>query len=55
VARTPPAIAAWCELRTDFRHFRIERIRTCKVLDERVPERGERLISRWMAARGRTP
>jgi predicted DNA-binding transcriptional regulator YafY len=27
-------IAAWCELRGDFRDFRIDRIRETRVLDE---------------------
>jgi len=27
-------IAAWCELRADYRHFRVDRVRACVALDE---------------------
>jgi predicted DNA-binding transcriptional regulator YafY len=44
-------IAAWCELRDDFRHFRIDRVESCAVLDARFDDaRG--LLSRWQASRG---
>lgn len=43
-------IAAWCELRTDFRHFRIERIGSCDVLDDRFADAGE-LMKQWLASR----
>ena len=32
------SLAAWCELRTAFRSFRLDRIRALEVLDERSPE-----------------
>ena len=36
-------LAAWCELRADFRSFRADRIKTLKVLEETViQERGKR-------------
>jgi predicted DNA-binding transcriptional regulator YafY len=42
-------IAAWCELREDYRHFRIDRIEAIDVLDERFPERPGRLMAEWLA------
>lgn len=44
-------IAAWCELRADLRHFRIDRIRTCAVLDDQFSQDAERLMKAWLAAR----
>lgn len=32
-------LVAWCRLRTDVRHFRVDRIRTLVVLDEQFPAR----------------
>lgn len=49
-------LAAWCELRRDFRHFRIDRIASADFPDERYPERRAELRSRWrktLAARSR--
>jgi predicted DNA-binding transcriptional regulator YafY len=43
-------IAAWCEMRVDFRHFRIERIKSCTVLDEHFADAGD-LMKRWLASR----
>ncbi|SMF72844.1 HTH domain-containing protein [Tistlia consotensis] len=40
-------LAAWCELRRDFRHFRLDRIRDCAVLDERFAGEGEALRREW--------
>jgi predicted DNA-binding transcriptional regulator YafY len=35
-------LAAWCELRQDFRSFRLDRMAQLDVLDERFrPERGK--------------
>ncbi|TJZ78963.1 helix-turn-helix transcriptional regulator [Chitiniphilus eburneus] len=31
-------LAAWCELRGDYRHFRLDRIRACQVLPQRFPQ-----------------
>ena len=42
-------IGAWCELRSDYRHFRVDRIATSKVLDERFPENHARLMAGWLA------
>lgn len=40
-------LAAWCERRSAFRHFRVDRVRMAKVLDERYPERRSSLMRRW--------
>jgi predicted DNA-binding transcriptional regulator YafY len=40
-------LAAWCELRQDFRHFRIDRIASADFLDERYPARRADLRTRW--------
>jgi predicted DNA-binding transcriptional regulator YafY len=44
-------IAAWCELRRDYRHFRVERIETSDILDERFPADNGRLMTEWLALR----
>lgn len=40
-------LVAWCELRTDFRHFRTDRIQKVEVLEERFPERPAVLRAKW--------
>jgi predicted DNA-binding transcriptional regulator YafY len=40
-------LAAWCELRRDFRHFRADRIVSAEYLDERHGERRPALVARW--------
>jgi predicted DNA-binding transcriptional regulator YafY len=40
-------LAAWCELRDDFRHFRTDRIVTAEFLDERYASRPGVLRQRW--------
>ena len=40
-------IAAWCELRQDFRHFRAERVVTLAPTGRRYPVRRHVLIRRW--------
>jgi predicted DNA-binding transcriptional regulator YafY len=42
-------IAGWCELRDAFRHFRADRIRSARVLEERFPADGGRLFAEWLA------
>jgi predicted DNA-binding transcriptional regulator YafY len=42
-------LAAWCELRSDFRHFRLDRIRRLDVLDARMPTRRASLYRHWRA------
>jgi predicted DNA-binding transcriptional regulator YafY len=42
-------LAGWCELRGDFRHFRLDRITACRVSDASFEESGSRLRARWAA------
>jgi predicted DNA-binding transcriptional regulator YafY len=44
-------IGAWCELRNDFRHFRIDRILSSQVLDDRFPAESGKLMAEWLALR----
>lgn len=44
-------IGAWCELRSDFRHFRVDRILGSRVLDERFPADNGKLMAEWLALR----
>ncbi|MFZ5964124.1 helix-turn-helix transcriptional regulator [Thalassococcus sp. BH17M4-6] len=46
-------LAAWCELRSGFRHFRCDRIERCAVLAERFVGQGETLRSLWWDREGR--
>ena len=43
-------LAAWCEMRGDFRYFRTDRMDSARVLAERFPERGAVLRARWRTA-----
>ena len=49
-AETVRLLAAWCELRGDFRHFRTDRIVAAEFLDERCGFRPAELRSRWRRA-----
>jgi len=40
-------LAAWCELRDDFRHFRVDRIASCTPLAARFTGEGDLLRSLW--------
>ena len=40
-------LAAWCELRKDFRSFRTDRVVDATYLDEKYPERRDLLRARW--------
>lgn len=42
-------VAAWCELRRDFRHFRADRIVSAELLDEDFAADSARLAAQWMA------
>jgi predicted DNA-binding transcriptional regulator YafY len=42
-------VGAWCELRADYRNFRVERIQSSKVLDEHFDQDGGRLFREWSA------
>lgn len=43
-------LIGWCETRQDFRHFRIDRIGTVNVLDQRYPRRRASLLRQWRQA-----
>jgi predicted DNA-binding transcriptional regulator YafY len=40
-------LAAWCELRADFRHFRADRIVGLRALDEACPRARRTLLAEW--------
>ena len=46
-------IAAWCELRGDYRHFRAERIAELTVLAETFADQDGALLRGWLAQRSR--
>lgn len=48
-------IGAWCELRKDYRNFRLERIVASKVLDEHFDDANGRMAAEWMALRKERP
>ena len=45
-------LAAWCELRGSYRHFRLDRIASMVLLDERSPVPRHELITGWRAETG---
>ncbi|MBI3711033.1 MAG: YafY family transcriptional regulator [Proteobacteria bacterium] len=45
-------IAAWCETRQDFRHFRADRIIKAKPTGERYPRRRRALLAEWRKREG---
>ncbi len=40
-------MVAWCELRNDFRHFRVDRILSCELLDQFFRRKGNQLRIQW--------
>jgi predicted DNA-binding transcriptional regulator YafY len=48
-------VGAWCELRNDFRHFRVDRIASARLLDEHFPSDDGRLVAEWLALRKDRP
>jgi predicted DNA-binding transcriptional regulator YafY len=44
-------IGTWCELREDYRHFRVERIVTSTLMDETFSTHGGKLMEGWLAQR----
>src|SRR5690606_27346110 len=40
-------IAAWCESRNDFRHFRADRVLSLESTGHRYPETRHQLLRRW--------
>ena len=43
-------VAAWCERRAGYRHFRVDRIGGLEVLQDRYPRRRQELLKAWRAA-----
>ncbi|MBM9912939.1 MULTISPECIES: helix-turn-helix transcriptional regulator [Stenotrophomonas] len=50
-----PMLAAWCEGREDFRHFRLDRIRHVRALEECYLVPRATLLRRWQKAQGIAP
>ena len=48
-------VAAWCELREGFRHFRTDRIDALDIVEERYPRRRASLLKAWREAEGVPP
>jgi len=48
-------VAAWCEMRQDFRSFRVDRISRLAVLDERYPRRRAVMLKEWREREGIPP
>jgi predicted DNA-binding transcriptional regulator YafY len=45
-------VAAWCETRQDFRHFRVDRIISAEPAGERYPRRRRALLAEWRKREG---
>jgi predicted DNA-binding transcriptional regulator YafY len=45
-------LAAWCELRQDYRHFRTDRIIGLRLTDKRYPRRRRALMREWREIEG---
>jgi predicted DNA-binding transcriptional regulator YafY len=43
-------LGAWCELRNDFRNFRVDRISHAQPLDERFLAESGKLMADWLAS-----
>ena len=48
-------VAAWCETRRDYRHFRTDRIRSLKMTDTRYPRRRFDMLREWRKKDGIPP
>jgi predicted DNA-binding transcriptional regulator YafY len=42
-------VVAWCELRSDFRHFRTDRMQKAEISRGRYPGTRAKLLARWRA------
>jgi predicted DNA-binding transcriptional regulator YafY len=45
-------LAAWCETRRDFRHFRLDRIAAAEASGQRYPKRRRVLLAEWRMQEG---
>ncbi|MBV9834688.1 MAG: YafY family transcriptional regulator [Alphaproteobacteria bacterium] len=50
--QTKRILAAWCETRQDFRHFRTDRILSADIGDESYPRRRRVLLAEWRRHEG---
>jgi len=48
-------LIGWCELRQDFRHFRLDRVADAQFLDEKFPERPAVLRAKWLKTLEQAP
>jgi len=48
-------VIGWCELRTDYRHFRLDRIERMEALPERYPRRRAAMLKEWREREGIPP
>jgi predicted DNA-binding transcriptional regulator YafY len=48
-------LVAWCEMRRDFRHFRVDRIAGLVASEQRYPRRRAALLKEWRASRDSPP
>lgn len=48
-------VAAWCEMRRDFRSFRVDRISAMTVSEERYPKRRAVMLKEWREREGIAP
>ena len=44
-------LAAWCELRADFRHFRVDRIQHCTFTHDSFKGQAKQLREKWQASK----
>ena len=49
---TVEVLAAWCEMRQDFRHFRLDRIAAADTSGQRYPKRRRVLLAEWRLREG---
>jgi predicted DNA-binding transcriptional regulator YafY len=45
-------VAAWCELRRDYRHFRTDRMAAVELSDQRYPRRRQTMLREWRSLEG---
>jgi len=45
-------VIGWCELRTDYRHFRLDRIDRMEILPQRYPRRRAAMLKEWREREG---
>jgi len=45
-------LVAWCELRGDYRHFRVDRILSAEISESRLPRRRQALLREWREREG---